>query len=383
MSHAATNWAILQRGLKPTTKIVLWHLCDRYNPDFGCFPTQDRLAKDCEIGRATLNRHLEVLEDRRLIRRIRIIDSKTGQQRPTRYLLGFEFETSPSDPDQTGSLDMSTDCMSRRFDHPEMVLPVDATSHPHMSVKEASSANIPPCPETRLGSSSSDTNKTLVHDPEIASIPCLKTGQGPVSQSTQFPCLKNSPPRVSNRDTNPVREPLIKPVKEEEDARERNAVSDLFFGKLLEALGFPPNAARPGWWQGADARGHVRRWHDDLGLSEIEILRLARDSRFDHPAPPDGPKALDRIMARAASVKTTAHTQTPARGRTSLWGATSKSRGCKKTQSSLSVDPATLYAEWIHSDRYLPPSAISNSIRDQMLARGLVTVERLRERGIR
>ena len=33
MSHDATNWAIQRRGLKPTTKIVLWHLCDRFNPD--------------------------------------------------------------------------------------------------------------------------------------------------------------------------------------------------------------------------------------------------------------------------------------------------------------------------------------------------------------
>ena len=44
MSHEATNWAIKQRGLKPTTKIVLWHLCDRFNPDYGCFPSQDRLS---------------------------------------------------------------------------------------------------------------------------------------------------------------------------------------------------------------------------------------------------------------------------------------------------------------------------------------------------
>ena len=42
MSHEATTWAIRQRGLKPTTKIVLWHLCDRFNPDFGCFPSQNR-----------------------------------------------------------------------------------------------------------------------------------------------------------------------------------------------------------------------------------------------------------------------------------------------------------------------------------------------------
>jgi len=43
MSHKATVWAIQQRGLKPATKIVLWFLCDRHNPDFGCFPTQARL----------------------------------------------------------------------------------------------------------------------------------------------------------------------------------------------------------------------------------------------------------------------------------------------------------------------------------------------------
>ena len=62
MSHKATLWAIEQRGLKPTTKIVLWHLCDRYNPDFGCFPSQARLAEDCEISRSTLNDHLDRLE---------------------------------------------------------------------------------------------------------------------------------------------------------------------------------------------------------------------------------------------------------------------------------------------------------------------------------
>jgi DNA-binding transcriptional MocR family regulator len=72
MSHAATNWAIQQRGLKPAAKIVLWHLCDRFNPDYGCFPSQARLAEDCEISRATLNRHLDDLEAAGLIRRLRM-----------------------------------------------------------------------------------------------------------------------------------------------------------------------------------------------------------------------------------------------------------------------------------------------------------------------
>ncbi len=40
-------------------------------------------------------------------------------------------------------------------------------------------------------------------------------------------------------------------------------------------------------------------------------------------------------------------------------------------------------ADLVNSDRYLPVSAISNTMRDAMLARGLVTAERLRERGVR
>ncbi|WP_444461737.1 helix-turn-helix domain-containing protein [Rhodobacter capsulatus] len=90
MSHRATNWAIQQRGLAPATKLVLWHLCDRHNPDYGCFPSQDQLAADAEISRASLNVHLDKLEQAGLIRRERRLDDDTKRQRTTRYFLGFE-----------------------------------------------------------------------------------------------------------------------------------------------------------------------------------------------------------------------------------------------------------------------------------------------------
>ena len=92
MSHEATNWAIKQRGLKPTTKIVLWHLCDRFNPDYGCFPSQERLAHDCEIGRAHAERHLDQLEAAGLlIRRIRVIRCQDqAADAPPAIILGFE-----------------------------------------------------------------------------------------------------------------------------------------------------------------------------------------------------------------------------------------------------------------------------------------------------
>jgi len=85
MSRKANLWAIEQRGLKPTTKIVLWHFCDRFNPDYGCFPSQARLAHDCEISRSTLNDHLDRLEAARLLRRVPRIGPVTKRQVPTRY----------------------------------------------------------------------------------------------------------------------------------------------------------------------------------------------------------------------------------------------------------------------------------------------------------
>ena len=96
MSHEATNWAIKQRGLKPTAKIVLWHLCDRFNPDYGCFPSQVRLAPDFGVSPSTLNDHLRQLEAGGLLRRVPRIGPVTKRQLPTRYILGFERGFTPA-----------------------------------------------------------------------------------------------------------------------------------------------------------------------------------------------------------------------------------------------------------------------------------------------
>jgi hypothetical protein len=334
MSHRATNWAIQQRGLKPATKIVLWHLCDRFNPDYGCFPSQERLAHDCEISRSTLNAHLGQLEAAGLLRRIPRIDPATRRQLPTRYILGFEPGFAPAD-----------------------VVPCPAIGHGDEEGGE------------------NDGAEASAVDAAVDTLPCPKTGHGvdaeAVSDFDKKPCPENRQTRVRNPDTNPVREPLSKPVKEEEGAQAREAVSDQFFGELLAALGLNP-AALPGWWQGWPPRLHVQRWRDELGLSEAEIVAVAATSRLDHPEPPDGPKALDRPMQRTARRK--------------VEDAGRKRRKPKATPTpvvSAVADLPAFYAEWINSDAHLPVSAISNTMRDAMLARGLVTAERLRERGVR
>jgi hypothetical protein len=331
MSHKATLWAIEQRGLKPTTKIVLWHLCDRFNPDFGCFPSQARLAEDCEISRSTLNDHLDRLEAAKLLRRVPRVHPVTKRQMPTRYILGFEDGGTPHDPElgpESGHGDWPVsggEAFAPGTDNPADPSPEIGHGNPRKAVSGF-------CPD---------------------------------------PCPENAESRVRNPDTNLVREPLSKPVKEEEGAQARAAISDLFFGEVLAALGLDASAL-PGWWQGWPPRLHVKRWRDELGLTEAEIIAAAEASRQEHPEPPDGPKALDRAMQRAAQRK--------------VEDAGRKRRKLKAVPASAAkpiTDLPAVYANLINANGYLPVSAISNTMRDAMLARRLVTPERLRERGVR
>ena len=168
---------------------------------------------------------------------------------------------------------------------------------------------------------------------------------------------------------------LREPVKEEEDAQARDDRFEEFFGNLLDALGFDTDVGLPGWWQGWPPREHVRRWITDLGLSEERIVALARDSRSTHPNPPDGPRALDRAMERAARASSNPAPSTDGQRR--------KPRNKPADAPRASLDEiAAFHAGLVNGDGYLPSNAISNRVRNAMLERGLVTPERLRARGV-
>ena len=176
-------------------------------------------------------------------------------------------------------------------------------------------------------------------------------------------------------------EPLTKPEKEEEeeeeDAQAREIDFDRFFAQLLNALSLDPDGTLPTWWQGWPAQTHVRRWRDDLGLSEDRIFETATETRRDHPAPPDGPKALDRAMERAARRDAQV---ADAKSNDQRAKRQPKRNECPRPSAD---ELAAFYADMVNSERYLPANTISNTLRDAMLARGLVTPERLRARGVR
>jgi hypothetical protein len=268
---------------------------------------------------SALNAHLAKLEELRLIHRVRVHDPRTHKRQATRYILGFE-DGFPQEP----------------------------------------------CPET--GDGLFGTEEEQDDDPTPDS------GHGAISGFSVNPSPDFAQSHLRNPETNLVREPLSKPVKEEEDAQAREAEFDRFFADLLMALGFVANATLPAWWQGWPARTHVRRWIDDLGLSQARIIEVSTETRADHPNPPDGPKALDRFMERAAQRDAQA--------------AIAKAKGTKakrrrKADAAPPPNPdelAAFYAAKVNSNEYLPKGMISPSMCGLMLARGLVTRERLNQR---
>jgi len=220
MSHFATNWAFQQKGLRPALKVVLLYLADRHNPDYGCFPSQERLARDAEMSRASVNRHLKALEEMGLIRRVRRTDSTTGRVLATRYLLAFEDDFDPP-PDEA---------------------------------------------------------------------PCLEMTHGP--------CLKLGDYRVSNCDTNLVREPVRMMMTK----RARK-----FRASLLKVLGADPETGM------VRVEGHILgmaadmaeadRWLGDLGLSEAECLDILRDVLRRAPQTPHSFRYFREAMRAFAARK--------------------------------------------------------------------------------
>lgn len=156
------NWALEQRHLKPGPWIVLIQLADRHNKDTKlCRPEQALLAHDCNISRATLNRHLSEIENEGLIQRVERMHPVTKKQLATQYILAIDYDD-PPDVDFAASQNETRDF-------------------------EGQSENTA---DTRVSNLDTET----------------------VSQNSAIPCLKNRDSRVSNRDTsNPVREPIKEP----------------------------------------------------------------------------------------------------------------------------------------------------------------------------
>jgi len=86
MTLTALTWAVQQRDISPTEKIVLLDLAARVGTDLRCAPTIEDIAARCNIARRTTQRMLRRLEDRGLL------SVRAGPVRsPTAYQLHMRF----------------------------------------------------------------------------------------------------------------------------------------------------------------------------------------------------------------------------------------------------------------------------------------------------
>ena len=82
-----TALAMKQKDLKPATKIVLYWIADHYNDDTkACFPSQTRLAQLCQMTRTSVNNHILLLREKKII-------TTTQRHRPDggKSTLGYEL----------------------------------------------------------------------------------------------------------------------------------------------------------------------------------------------------------------------------------------------------------------------------------------------------
>lgn len=129
----------------------------------------------------------------------------------------------------------------------------------------------------------------------------------------------------------------------------------------------------PPCWTDPAALAHLDRWKG-FGLTEADILAEAKASRAKNPEPPDGPKALDRWMERAAKAKTSAAAPAP----DGLAPAEVQKVAPKTPEERL-----LWFAEKINDDtRYFPPNGASPQLCRALLDAGLVTPEQLRKQSL-
>jgi helix-turn-helix protein len=92
MSHAATKWAFSFVGIKCHAKMVLLHLADHHNPDYGCFPSQKTLAEKCGMTERSVRDQIKYLCEIGLIVRSKRFNS-WGVRTSDDYALNFSKMT--------------------------------------------------------------------------------------------------------------------------------------------------------------------------------------------------------------------------------------------------------------------------------------------------
>lgn len=261
MSVEAVGWAFKEPELKTSEKIALVGLAN-FADEYGvCYPRQSTLCEYCSLAERTLRAALSELERRKLIMRLER-RRPDGSRRSDVYLLvGFSGKK-PILPSEDHAVLSPQDivAMIDQWDSKWQDLPVD--------------------------------------DPDLFG------GQEGASEeaSTGKSCRTNrqiSPDQPANLAGIYSTEPSI--GIEDEARASAPAFSDFVLG-ICREVGDPQLSEKKFWKLEAENGAFIEAWRK-AGLSDDEILEVARSHAQNMPDPPHGPKGLDPAMRRKAEEK--------------------------------------------------------------------------------
>ncbi len=119
-------WASEQKTGSSTKKLILLMLADRANESGLCFPSQKRLAEDCELNKSTIQKNIKLMEENGLVKIIHRF--KDSVQLPNHYqlnIMGYSIKK-VGVPSQKGTepinepiTDVSTNTSENNKEHQE------------------------------------------------------------------------------------------------------------------------------------------------------------------------------------------------------------------------------------------------------------------------
>lgn len=201
------------------------------------------------------------------------------------------------------------------------------------------------------------------HPPE----PCAESAHG----NGPEPCADSRRSRVQILHTNPVREPVtttpsMRPLSSKAEAA------------CLDACG--PGLCAEGRRAIGATSALIADWIAEGLDLEADILPAIRTRTAKARATPI--RSWDYFTEAIRSAHRRREADERAAKAAASGAGASGSPDAHRRPEGPPWDPVAFFAEWVNSNKYLPQSAISNRMRDELIARRLVTPERLRARGI-
>lgn len=314
MSHDATNWAIKQRNIRPSAKLVLWQLCDRYHPDHGCFPSLETLAHDSDMSRRSVQDQIAYLVKEGLLA-VAKRPRKCGKLPRNSY--HFPFEACFAEVQQNQEVDLGKSCLGQNLPWANQRgslgqnLPtnlVRGTSKGVCGAREGERQGdtIPEKAPPAADAPPQEMHPAADAPPQQMHPPAPDPDPDP--SATRTPPRSGAEPGVDTP-PDPTRPPDGPPPPadpaEAEAARLEagRKLDSATVERLTHALGFDHHGKVPKGWHTADARMIVSRWRTELGLTPDEIVDVATSNMRAFGEPAERARILTPAMQDYAAVK--------------------------------------------------------------------------------